>query len=356
MHMQVGRIVEAGVHAGELARVGAHPRQRDVRRLRHLRPDRPGEAQRPPPGRHAASTTTTSPPVGVTPRPRATPGRGPARELRVAEPRHAEPPGHSVISPGRRTLRPQTRRPPLPVPVLQRQERLHRVVPLLGRRSPVHRPAVPEPGLAGLPPRPVTRLPLRVRQRHKATLHRYVTDSWEAVRCPGPAGRSRGRPSAAPGGSSGPGARRREAGADDDFRLPHRRGVARRTTGTPNEGRRAAAAAPAHPCVDPTARLPRHRAAGSNRSGHVRGRQSPRPLPSRTVRDHRIEGRASVPRPSPTRRMRRGGPRRSAGARRQPRVSSPPDRGYHAGEARDPGSLILQGRECWQESRSSPWP
>ena len=56
--------------------------------------------------------------------------------------------------------------PPLPVLVLQRQERLHRVVPLLWPRSPVRRPAVPGPGLAGLPPLPVTRLPLRVRQRH----------------------------------------------------------------------------------------------------------------------------------------------------------------------------------------------
>ena len=56
--------------------------------------------------------------------------------------------------------------PPLPVLVLQRQERLHRVVPLLWPRSPVRRPAVPGPGLAGLQPLPVTRLPLRVRQRH----------------------------------------------------------------------------------------------------------------------------------------------------------------------------------------------
>ena len=54
----------------------------------------------------------------------------------------------------------------LPVLVLQRQERLHRIVPLLRPRSPVRRPAVPGPGLAGLPPLPVTRLPLRVRQRH----------------------------------------------------------------------------------------------------------------------------------------------------------------------------------------------
>ena len=44
--------------------------------------------------------------------------------------------------------------------VLQHQERPYRVVALLWR------PAVPDPSRAGLPPFPVTRLSLRVRQRH----------------------------------------------------------------------------------------------------------------------------------------------------------------------------------------------
>ena len=66
--------------------------------------------------------------------------------------------------------------PPLPVLFLQFQERLHGVVPLLWPRSPVRWPAVPDPGLAGLAPLPVTCLPLRVRQRHTTILHRYVTD------------------------------------------------------------------------------------------------------------------------------------------------------------------------------------
>ena len=35
-----------------------------------------------------------------------------------------------------------------------------------GSRPPVHGPAVPKPGLASLPTRPITRLPLRVRQCH----------------------------------------------------------------------------------------------------------------------------------------------------------------------------------------------
>ena len=52
MHMQeVERIVEAGLEGGEPARVRAHPRQRDLRRLRELRPDRPGDAERPAPER-----------------------------------------------------------------------------------------------------------------------------------------------------------------------------------------------------------------------------------------------------------------------------------------------------------------
>ena len=71
--------------------------------------------------------------------------------------------------------------PPLPVLFLQLQERLHRVVPLLWPRSPVRWPTVPDPGFAGLPPLPVTCLPLRVRQRHTTMLHRYVTDQGEAV-------------------------------------------------------------------------------------------------------------------------------------------------------------------------------
>ena len=75
--------------------------------------------------------------------------------------------------------------PPRPVLVLQRQKRLHRVVPLLWPRPPVRRPAVPEPGLAGLPPLPVARLPLRVRQRHKTILHRYVTDRSRRSTSPG---------------------------------------------------------------------------------------------------------------------------------------------------------------------------
>ena len=56
--------------------------------------------------------------------------------------------------------------PPRSVLVLQRQEGLDRGVPLLWPRPPVRRLAVPDPGLAGLSPLPVTRLPLRVRQRH----------------------------------------------------------------------------------------------------------------------------------------------------------------------------------------------
>ena len=66
--------------------------------------------------------------------------------------------------------------PPLPVLFLQLQERLHGVVPLLWSRSPVRWPTVPDPGFAGLAPLPVTCLPLRVRQRHTAMLHRYVTE------------------------------------------------------------------------------------------------------------------------------------------------------------------------------------
>ena len=65
---------------------------------------------------------------------------------------------------------------PLPVLFLQLQERLHGVVPLLWSRSPVRWPTVPDPGFAGLAPLPVTCLPLRVRQRHTAMLHRYVTE------------------------------------------------------------------------------------------------------------------------------------------------------------------------------------
>ena len=56
--------------------------------------------------------------------------------------------------------------PPLPVLFLQLQERLHGVVPPLWPRSPVRWPTVPDPGLAGLVPLPVTCLPLRVGQRH----------------------------------------------------------------------------------------------------------------------------------------------------------------------------------------------
>ena len=59
--------------------------------------------------------------------------------------------------------------PPLPVLFLQLQKRLHRVVPLLWSRSPVRWPTVPGPGFAGLPPLPVTCLPLRVRQCHKGS-------------------------------------------------------------------------------------------------------------------------------------------------------------------------------------------
>ena len=66
--------------------------------------------------------------------------------------------------------------PPLPVLFLQLQERLHGVVPLLWSRSPVRWPTVPGPGFAGLAPLPVTCLPLRVRQRHTAMPHRYVTE------------------------------------------------------------------------------------------------------------------------------------------------------------------------------------
>ena len=76
---------------------------------------------------------------------------------------------------------------PLPVLFLQLQERLHRVVPLLWPRSPVRWPAVPEPGFAVLAPLPVTRLPLRVRQRHKSILRRYVTERMRSAE------RSRGK-------------------------------------------------------------------------------------------------------------------------------------------------------------------
>ena len=65
--------------------------------------------------------------------------------------------------------------PPLPILVLQRQERPYRVVPLLWPRPPICRPAVPDPSRAGLPPLPVTRLSLRVRQRHDYSTP-YVTD------------------------------------------------------------------------------------------------------------------------------------------------------------------------------------
>ena len=68
MHTQVGRIVEAGVEAGEPVRVREHPRQRDLR----FGPTRPGDAQRPAAGRLAALTTGTSPSSAVTLRPRAT--------------------------------------------------------------------------------------------------------------------------------------------------------------------------------------------------------------------------------------------------------------------------------------------
>ncbi len=74
--------------------------------------------------------------------------------------------------PGQR-FRPRV--PPLAVLFLQRQKRLHGVVPLLWPRPPVRWPTVPDPRVAGLAPLPVTCLPLRVRQRHTTMLHRYVT-------------------------------------------------------------------------------------------------------------------------------------------------------------------------------------
>ena len=106
------------------------------------------------------------------------------------------------------------------------------VVSLLGSRPPVHRPAVPKPGLASLPTRPIARLPLRVRQRHDySSPLRNGPVTGGLRRHPRRRGRRRAR------GHSGPGARPRGAGASGDFGRnpvrsvrvpPRRRGGGRR--------------------------------------------------------------------------------------------------------------------------------